>query len=161
MAQTIRPNVFKFARPHHRLNLQFGERLQRRREVVLIVERTVVATVIEIHSHAQALRGTIERESDNSSEIKAFASFSSRIAKFAVMLDVATFLPRFLFQGTVSLIREHRKSIIIRGESQRSGGGLERDIRAKHTETRMFCAHHDANERRARTRMDSSAASSV
>jgi hypothetical protein len=33
--------------------------------------------------------GTIERDSDNSAEIKAFASFSSRIAKFAVMLDVA------------------------------------------------------------------------
>ena len=69
--------------------------------------------------------GTIERDSDNSAEIKAFASFSSRIAKFAVILDVAISLPRFLFQGTVSLIRERRQSNIIRGESQRSGGGFQ------------------------------------
>ena len=42
------------------------------------------------------------------------------------MLDVAISLPRFLFQGTVSLIRERWQFNIIRGESQRSGGGLER-----------------------------------
>ena len=40
--------------------------------------------------------GVVERESDNSAEIKAFASFSSRIAKFAVMLDVAMFHLPFL-----------------------------------------------------------------
>jgi len=108
--------------------------------IVLVVKRTIVATVVEIYSHAQALRGTIGRESDNSAEIKAFASFSSRIAKFAVMLDVAIFLPRFLFQGTVSLIRERWQSNIIRGESQRSRGGLEHDMRPKRTETRTFCA---------------------
>jgi len=39
--------------------------------------------------------GTSERESVNRAEIKALASLSSRIAKFAVMLDVAIFHPAF------------------------------------------------------------------
>ena len=35
----------------------------------------------------------VEHESDNKAEMKAFASLSSRIAKFAVMLDVAMIQP--------------------------------------------------------------------
>jgi hypothetical protein len=47
--------------------------------------------------------GTVERESDKNAEIKAFASFSSRIAKFAVILDVAIKIPSLSFEDNFSV----------------------------------------------------------
>ena len=49
----------------------------------------------------------------HSAEIKTFASFSSLIAKFAVMLDVAISLPRVLFQGITPGITPLNKNIDI------------------------------------------------
>jgi len=67
--------------------------------------------------------GTIERDSDNSAEIKAFASFSPRIAKFAVMLDVAILSPRFPFKGIETPKERQAQFSKNRVKSQSGHGG--------------------------------------
>ena len=51
------------------------------------------------------------------------------------MLDVAISLPRFLFQGIVSLKNEHGYDTKFAAECQWSGVGFEHDMRAKCAKT--------------------------